>query len=125
MKRFLCAVLLCVLTGPALADTAGARPGDILLSPDDLQRLTAGNTLTFFDQGQSRFSVGGAYSYTYPDSGGTAFGVFDIRDDGTVCIQFRNGRSRCDLYVRRGAVFYLITQSGDRFPFQTEFRLQP
>ena len=125
MKRFLCALLLCTPGAPAVSDAPVARPGDIVLDLDDLQRLTAGNTLTFYDHGQSRFSVGGAYSYTYPDSGGTAFGVFDIRDDGTVCIQFRNGRSRCDLYVRRGSLFYLITQSGDRFPFRTEFRLEP
>jgi len=101
------------------------REGDTLLSVADLQRLTAGNTLTFYDQGQSRFSPGGSYSYSYPDSGGTAFGIFRIEGGGKICIDFRNGRSRCDLYVQSGAILYVVTQQGDRFPFRTEFSLKP
>lgn len=125
MTRFLAILLMLCPAISADADTSSLRPDDVVLSATDLHRLTDGNTLTFYDLGQSRFSVGGAYSYTYPNDGGTAFGVFDIRDDGRVCIDFRNGRSRCDLYVRSGALYYLITQSGDRFPFKAEVRLEP
>lgn len=99
------------------------RAGDIVLSQSDLLRLTSGNTLNFYDGGTSRFSAGGAYSYTYADDGGTAFGMFRVRDDGRICVEFRNGRSRCDLYLANGGLFYLITESGDRFPFRTQFKL--
>ena len=80
--------------------------------------LIEGRTLTFFDNGQSKFSVGGAYSYTYANGGGTAFGAYDVAEDGTVCIAFRNGFGRCDRYVQSGGRVVMLTEKGERFPIR-------
>jgi hypothetical protein len=63
------------------------------------------------------FSAGGAYSYTYA-SGDSAFGRFEIGEDGTVCIAFRNGFTRCDRYVENGSRIVMLTQKGERFPLR-------
>ena len=87
-----------------------------MLSRDEVQVLTDGRTLVFYDDGQSMFSVGGAYSYTYANGGGTAFGQYSISDDGTVCIQYRNGRARCDRYVESRGRIVMLTANGERYP---------
>ena len=95
------------------------RQGDHRLTGDELVALTAGNTLTFYDDGQSRFSVGGSYSYSYA-SGATAFGRYEIGQDGQICVQYRNGFSRCDVYVRNSGRLVLLTARGERFPIRSE-----
>lgn len=110
-------VLFAVLATPAHAIDWVLRSGDQPLDDAALSAL-AGQTLTFYDDGQSKYSAGGAYSYTYSavNGGGTAFGTYAIEPDGSVCVQFRNGFARCDLYVRNGDRLILITETGDRYP---------
>jgi hypothetical protein len=116
MTRFL--ILALLTTGPAFAAEWPTKPGDVPLSPEELDAL-AGRTLTFFDDGQAKFSAGGAYSYTYA-SGDAAFGTYSIAEDGSVCIAYRNGFGRCDLYVRSGDRLILIDEKGDRYPVRPE-----
>lgn len=112
-------VLICfVLATPALADNWSVRATDTVLDQGAVAAMIEGNTLTFFDDGQSKFSTGGAYSYTYANGGGTAFGSYDIQPDGTVCIAFRNGFARCDRYVESGGRFVMLTEKGERFPIR-------
>jgi len=122
------ALVLCALvfaTGSAAAEEWNLRSTDIPLTAPQVFDLTAGNTLTFYDDGQSKFSVGGAYSYTYANDGGTAFGRFTVKDDGRVCIDFTNGRERCDLYVKSGGLLMMITERGDRFPIRVHLDVRP
>ncbi len=112
MTRSLIFFLLCAT--PLAAAEWATKPGDQPLSPQELEAL-AGQTLTFYDDGQSKYSAGGAYSYTYA-SGESAFGTYSIAGDGSVCIAYRNGFSRCDLYVRSGERLILIDEKGDRYP---------
>lgn len=116
MFRYLIPALLAAT--PVAATDWPTRPGDVPLTAEELDGL-AGRTLTFYDDGQSRFSAGGAYSYTYA-SGDSAFGTYSIAEDGSVCIAYRNGFSRCDLYVRSGDRLILIDQKGDRYPVRLE-----
>ncbi len=116
MTRFL---ILALLTAtPAIAAEWPTKPGDVPLSSEELNAL-AGQTFTFYDDGQAAFSAGGAYSYTYA-SGDAAFGTYSIAEDGSVCIAYRNGFSRCDLYVRSGERLILIDEKGDRYPVRPE-----
>ncbi|MEM6759816.1 MAG: hypothetical protein AAF601_10095 [Pseudomonadota bacterium] len=108
-------IFLMLLASPAAAQDWAVRSGDAMLSGDALRALIDGQELVFFDNGRSKFSTGGSYSYTYANGGGTAFGAWRI-DDDTVCIAFRNGFSRCDRYVRSGARVVMLTQKGERFP---------
>ncbi|MDA0963063.1 MAG: hypothetical protein O2898_09110 [Proteobacteria bacterium] len=123
------AFALCLVAGGAAAQSPSPDwtllPGDMPLSVDDLGSLTNGGSLTFHDDGISRFSAGGSYSYTYANQGGTAFGTFDIRDDGKICIDFRNGAGCCDLYVRNGLRLILLTENGERFPVKIELGINP
>ncbi|WP_170763986.1 hypothetical protein [Ruegeria lacuscaerulensis] len=116
MIRFL--ILAVLVASPLTAAEWPTKPGDVPLSPEELDAL-AGRTLTFYDDGQSRYSAGGAYSYTYA-SGESAFGTYSIAEDGSVCIAYRNGFGRCDLYVRSGERLILIDKNGDRYPVRPE-----
>ncbi|MEO0380475.1 MAG: hypothetical protein AAF252_09405 [Pseudomonadota bacterium] len=110
-------LLLCLAT-PLSAQDWAVRSTDTILDGDAVATLIDGNTLTFFDDGQSKFSAGGAYSYTYANGGGTAFGRYDIADDGTVCIAYRNGFARCDRYVENAGRVVMLTEKGERFPIR-------
>ncbi len=113
-------VFLCILwlsTLPLAAQSWLERPGDEALTGEVLRAELIRAPLVFFDNGQSRFSAGGAYSYTYFE-GNTAFGSYVITDDGQVCILFRNGFARCDRYVRNAGRLVMLTQSGERFPIR-------
>ena len=107
---------LCVLAGTAAGQ--GLRAGDQVLSPDQMTSELVGQTHTFFDGGQSFFSVTDSYSYTYPD-GGVAYGRYELRADGVVCTFFNHGFERCDTYVRNGDRLVLINEEGVRFPVKS------
>ena len=125
MRTSLICLFMFSLASSALAQDWNLRSVDAPLGHDQARALTAGTALTFYDDGQSRFSVGGAYSYTYANSGSTAFGVFRVEDDGRVCIDFRNGHNRCDLFVRNGGVLVMLTEKGERFPIRIHLSLKP
>ncbi|KEJ90979.1 hypothetical protein [Sulfitobacter donghicola] len=109
-------ILFALLLFPTLtfADEFKSLSGDEALSRDEVVALTSNHKLEFYEGGVSHFSVGGAYSYAY-EGGGTAFGSFVVENDGLVCIAYRNGRSRCDRYVRSHGRVVMLTQSGERF----------
>jgi hypothetical protein len=113
------ALLLSFVATVVVAQDWAMRDGDRVLAQAEVADLTIGQTLVFYDDGRSMFSAGGAYSYTYA-SGDSAFGAYEIAADGTVCIAFRNGFSRCDRYVENGSRIVMLTQKGERFPIRPE-----
>ena len=120
MRFWKLALLFVFFSGAAAADNWNLRDSDQILDADALAGFADGGSITFFDDGVSLFSAGGAYSYTYANGGGTAFGRFRIEDDGVICIDYRNGFSRCDLYVRNGGRLVLLTEDGERYPVKAE-----
>ena len=112
--------VLAVLASPVAAEGWNLRDSDQVLDADALARIADGGSLTYYDDGVSQFSAGGAYSYTYANNGGTAFGSFRVQTDGVICIDYRNGFSRCDLYVRNGGRLVLLTEDGERYPVKME-----
>ncbi|WP_299778786.1 hypothetical protein [uncultured Roseobacter sp.] len=117
MKRFLFLTVLLISPLTVLAQDWQFRDGDRALDHAEVMALTEGQTLVFFDEGQSKFSSGGAYSYTYA-SGESAFGRYRVKPDGTVCIDYRNGFARCDRYVESGTRIVMLTEKGERFPIR-------
>lgn len=115
MPLFLC--LSICLANPASAADWRLRSGD---RPFDQAELAAlqGQSYTFYDDGRSEYGPEGRYSYTYSaaNGGGTVWGDYHIAEDGSVCVGFANGRSRCDLFVRNAGRVILITETGQRFP---------
>ncbi len=116
------AVFLAVLPLSALAQEFALRAGDEVFDRAGLTAEVNGRTLVFFDDGQSKFSAGGAYSYTYSEvnGGSTQFGSFTVMDDGIICIVYRNGFDRCDMYVRSNGRLVVLTEEGDRYPVRTD-----
>lgn len=108
---------------PVSAAQWSLRDGDVPLTRSELQALE-GRVLTFYDDGQSLYSAGGAYSYTYAaeHGGGTAFGTFEVVQDGSVCTAFRNGLHRCDLFVHSKGRLVLINEKGERYPVRPQVR---
>lgn len=116
---------LCVLAAPASAQDWVTRDGDSRFTAQELDDRLRGQVITFFDDGQSRFFDDDRYTYSYAGpggigTGGTAYGYFTVNADSTVCIEFVNGFSRCDLYVENGGRLVLVTEEGERFPVRLE-----
>ena len=109
---------LAALAAPAVAQDWALRDSDARFAPGTLGEAVAGRTLTFYDDGQSRFSAGGSYSYTYSaaNGGGTQFGTWAEAEDGRICIAYRNGFSRCDMYVLAEGRMVVLTEDGGRYP---------
>lgn len=114
MKAIL-TLVICLAAVPLHAAEWAVRKSDQSLTREEVDRLTAGQTIIFYDGGRSKYSVGGSYSYTYA-SGESAYGQYSIAEDGTVCVAYRNGFGRCDRYVRNGDRVILLTETGLRFP---------
>ncbi|MEL6839583.1 MAG: hypothetical protein AAFP85_09840 [Pseudomonadota bacterium] len=106
------------LASTAHAQSFETRPSDTLLDSDALATIILGRDLEFFDGGVSRYSPGGSYSWTYSaaNGGGSWYGTHQIGADGTVCIDFRTLRSRCDMFVQAGERLVLLTEDGQRYP---------
>ena len=118
MRLTLALLTTAVFVLPAASEEFPLLSGDTALTRAEVTQMTEGDDVVFFEGGMSRYSVGGAYSYTYPNGGGTAFGTFEVTPDGLICIAFRNGHSRCDRFVRSHGRVVMITQKGDRFPIR-------
>jgi len=112
--------VLALVASTATAQDWNLRDTDQVLDAEALGLIADGGALTYFDDGVSLFSAGGAYSYTYANNGGTAFGRFRLAGEGQICIDYRNGFSRCDMYVRNGGRLVLLTENGERFPIKIE-----
>ena len=125
MKILITAALLSCTGALAHAQDWNIRDSDQVLDAPSLAQIADGGSLTYFDDGVSLFSAGGAYSYTYANNGGTAFGRFRIETDGVICIDYRNGFSRCDKYVRSAGRLVLLTEDGERFPVKIEQDIRP
>jgi hypothetical protein len=108
-------LFFCFLPSVLAASGFEMLENDVALTPAEMAALTDNRVVEFYEGGQSRYSVGGSYSYTY-QGGGTAFGRFRVQDGGVICIEFNNGRSRCDQFVYSHGRLVMITESGDRFP---------
>lgn len=109
--------VFCALSHPVFADDWNFYEGDVTLNSDDFDQIFVGNSLVFYDGGKSGFGPDGAYSYTY-DGGGTARGVFSVKDAGMICVDFDNGWSRCDTFVSNNGRLVLLTEKGERYPIK-------
>ena len=111
------ALFLFLLPMSALAVEFPLLKDDRVLSRDELFALTERDVVEFYEGGQSRYAADGSYNYTY-QSGGTAFGDYEVGADGIICIVFDNGFDRCDRFVQSHGRIVMITESGDRYPIR-------
>ena len=117
LRMIRCALAFILMPAALFAQQWEPRTDDALFDQNSLDRRLRGTTITFFDDGQSRFFEDGRYTYTYANEGGIGYGYFSVMQDSTICIEFVTGFSRCDLYVTDAeGRLIVITASGDRFP---------
>lgn len=94
-----------------------------VLSYHDVKELISAGPLTFTGLGRANYSENGTYIFTEEDKAITRIGAFDIRKDGKVCVDFfRAEMRRCDIFLRRNGLIFLLTEEGDRFP--VSFKLE-
>jgi hypothetical protein len=108
-------LLAAVIVTP-LSAQEGVREDDTLLAEGDMRALLQGRVVEFFDGSKSRYAEDGSYAYTYTDDGPAWTGQYRLLDDSLVCVDFDNGSSRCDRFVRSGERVILIIADGTRFP---------
>ncbi|OYX45382.1 MAG: hypothetical protein B7Z02_02135 [Rhodobacterales bacterium 32-67-9] len=118
MKR-LAALLVLAFAQTALAGDWSMRAGDEPLSGAALEALLGLPLVRFHDGGRSEYGPGDSYAYVYSNED-RAEGRYRVEADGSVCVDFVNGFSRCDLYVRNGGRVLLIDRKGDRYPVRQD-----
>ncbi len=116
MRKFWIGLML--FAGAASVQDDRLRDGEDWLSLPALEKRLVGQTVTFFDDGQSYYYEDGRYTYTYGNDGGSAYGYYELGADGTVCIEFVNGFSRCDQFIQADERLMLLTEKGVRFPIR-------
>ncbi|SMY06510.1 hypothetical protein [Flavimaricola marinus] len=122
MRAVVFACLASLIPLVAVAQDWAVRTTDERLDAGALSAAVTGRTLTFYDDGQSRFSPDGAYAYTYSalNGGQSQIGQWQVSADGVICIAYDNGRSRCDMYVRADGRLVVLTEDGGRYPVRPE-----
>jgi hypothetical protein len=119
MMRLLLA--LCLVTTSVVAEPVMRRDSDREIGLQALDNRLRGRSIAFYDGGVSEFYEDGRYTYTYADEGGTGYGYYEVTEDSTICIEFVNGFTRCDIYVLDDQDrLVVITEKGDRFPVRSE-----
>lgn len=112
---------LCLAASPVAAENWMRRDGDRSFDKITLDARLRGAVIEFYDGGLGEYYTDGRYTYTYANSGGTGYGYFEVQEDGSVCVEFVNGFSRCDLFVLdQQDRLVVITEQGDRFPVRPE-----
>lgn len=122
MRLIFAAISLIILPLQSVAQDWAVRPTDERFDLAAIEAAVSGRVLTFYDDGQSRFSPDGAYAYTYSalNGGSSQFGEWQAAEDGLICISYRNGMRRCDMYVLAEDRLVVLTEDGGRYPVRPE-----
>ncbi|WP_375279287.1 hypothetical protein [Pseudooctadecabacter sp.] len=118
MKHLIFPIALLLATSAAAQDYA-TRATDSLPDTAALSALILDRDLIYFDDGTSRYSADGTYTWTYSKANGG--GIWEGRHtitDNIVCITFATGMERCDMFVTSGDRLTLLTADGDRYPIR-------
>lgn len=110
-------LFLSFLAFPAFAQD-GIRATDTVLTADQLTQLLSGQTIEFHDDSKSHYRADGSYFYTYTDDGPHWTGTYQVFDESRVCVEFDNGSTRCDQFIRDGERIVLVIADGTRFPIR-------
>jgi len=84
----------------------------------DFDGLYTGEKLRF--TAAPRLAPDGSVQRHLPPRSSQDFGLFTLRRDGRLCVDYGDGTSRCDLYLREGQMHLLLTEGRGRFPFRFE-----
>jgi len=113
--RYLSILLILATSGPSFAQDWNLRPWDAEMDRSEVVEWVVGSDILFMDGGVARYGTDGRYAYIY--GGGRTFeGNYIIEDDGSICVEFDAGQTRCDRYVLHGERLVMLSENGRRFP---------
>ncbi|MEQ9692893.1 hypothetical protein [Shimia sp. SDUM112013] len=115
------AMLLGAFIVPIVSTFATAQEWHLLhdyepLSYEETKTLILDRTLTFPGLGRSTFHEDGSFVFTDAQTDVTRFGVFELRKDGELCVDFQNQERRCGAFLRDEGVFLLLNGDRRRIP---------
>ena len=84
----------------------------------DFDGLYTGEKLRFSTA--PRLAPDGSVRRQLPARSSQDFGLFTLRRDGRLCIDYGDGTRNCDLYLREGQMHLLLSEGQGRFPFRFE-----
>ena len=84
------------------------------MSSDEIKSLINGKQFTVGSDGFATYKADGSYEYTVSSDLRTFRGKWSVQGD-RVCVQFDNGTSRCDQYLKDGTKIVLKNSQGRTF----------
>lgn len=108
----LVALVVCSVTTTVSAQQA--------VAGDELKTLISGKNVRFSDgSGVATYKADGKYEFFNMNAGATIRGKWSVNGD-RVCVDFDNGQSRCDQYIKEGGSMYLKNSRGNKITFQIQ-----
>lgn len=85
------------------------------MAGDELQRLVMGKNIRYSDGAIASYKTDGRYEY---NNGGTASrGTWSVQGN-RLCVDFDNGRNRCDQVFKEGVKMFLKNSNGTKFSLE-------
>lgn len=95
-----------------LSSGAIAPPEPSKVSASEITAAFVGKTAIFSDGTELKYSDNGDYRWS--KSGQSSSGKYTI-SDGQICVDFSDGRKRCDMIVKDGSGYAMVTRQGQQF----------
>ena len=89
------------------------------LTLEQLDSLSSGQPLSFSMQQKALPDVD-EESYWPFDGNELKFGFFELQRDGTVCVDFGNYSSKCDVTLTDSGLRFTLSKRGSKFPIHFE-----
>ena len=120
--RFL--ALAVLLSATAATAQQGLRDSDILLSEAELTEYVSGQVLEYYTDGLATYQTDGGFDYRYEADGERIPGTYRVMPESTVCTDYANGFSRCDMIVQAGQRYVMIIENGERYPIRSRTAIE-
>ncbi|MBH0236592.1 hypothetical protein [Methylobrevis albus] len=100
-------VLVSTLALAGCNTSDASKQGERPATKAEIEKIAVGRTVS----NAMFYGADGSYNY----KGGSP-GKYRI-SEGSICVNFDDGKSRCDKIVTDGSGYFLINSRGQRFPF--------
>ena len=116
--------LLALFAATSASAQQGLRDSDILLSEAELTEYISGQVLEYHTDGLATYQTDGGFDYRYEADGERIPGTYKVMPESTVCTDYVNGFSRCDMIVKAGERYVMIIENGERYPIRSRTAIE-
>ena len=96
----------------------------ILLTTEQQGLRVGDQQLTQSIQAMPAFQTDGGFDYRYEADGERIPGTYRVMPESTVCTDYANGFSRCDMIVQAGQRYVMIIENGERYPIRSRTAIE-